>query len=64
MVTKGETVRKGQQLASFDIQKIQDKGYSTEVPVIVTNTPDYFEVVPITEKGFLHVGDHLLTVIN
>lgn len=64
MVKKGESVKKGQQLASFDIEKIQDKGYSTEVPIIVTNTPKYFEVVPISEKGFLKVGDHLLTVIN
>lgn len=63
-VSKGDTVSVGQQLLAFDLDYIKEQGYSTEVPIIVTNTPDFFEIVPILKKDPVSVGDDLITILN
>ncbi|MDR1033591.1 MAG: glucose PTS transporter subunit IIA [Bifidobacteriaceae bacterium] len=45
-VKQGDKVKRGQLLVTFDIKGIESEGYSTQVPVIVTNTPAYTDVVP------------------
>lgn len=47
-VSQGDKVTKGQLLLTFDIPKIQAAGYKTQVPVLVTNTPEFSEIVPTT----------------
>lgn len=47
---QGQVVKKGQRLLSFDIEAIEAAGFSVEVPIIVTNTPDYEDIVVTTEK--------------
>ncbi|EOI06944.1 PTS system, beta-glucoside-specific IIABC component [Enterococcus moraviensis ATCC BAA-383] len=49
-VEQGQVVKKGQRLLSFDIEAIEAAGFSVEVPIIVTNTPDYEDIVVTTEK--------------
>ncbi|MGM0123615.1 PTS system, beta-glucoside-specific IIA component [Enterococcus sp. AZ194] len=49
-VEQGQRVTKGQRLLSFDIQAIEAAGFSVEVPIIVTNTQDYEDIVVTTEK--------------
>jgi PTS system beta-glucosides-specific IIC component len=46
LVKQGDKVKQGQALLKFDIAGIEKDGYSTQIPVIVTNTPAYTEVVP------------------
>ncbi|QPS70542.1 beta-glucoside-specific PTS transporter subunit IIABC [Lactococcus garvieae] len=59
-ITQGQNIKKGDLLLKFDIAAIEEAGYSTQVPIIVTNTSDFIDIVP-TEKVFLHKGEELLT---
>lgn len=40
----GARVKRGEKVLEFDINGIQQAGYSTEVPVIVTNSDDYADI--------------------
>ncbi|MDR1033584.1 MAG: glucose PTS transporter subunit IIA [Bifidobacteriaceae bacterium] len=48
-VKQGDKVKRGELLVTFDIKGIESEGYSTQVPVIVTNTPAYTDVVATRE---------------
>ncbi|KAF9404219.1 hypothetical protein HW555_014450 [Spodoptera exigua] len=63
-VSIGDTVTSGQQLVTFDRQLIASQGYSTEIPIIVTNTAAYFEIVPLTKNEQVIAGDDLITIVN
>lgn len=52
-VTQGDTVRRGQKLIGFYLEKIAQAGYPTQTMVIVTNTPA-FESVSVQENPELH----------
>ena len=62
VVEQGQKVKKGDLLATFDIEKIHEAGYSLETPVIITNTKDYSDIVAKGEKT-TNVGDELLTLM-
>lgn len=61
-VKQGDKIVKGQELVSFDIDFIQESGYSIVTPVVVTNYNDYFEIAA-TESKSLELGDKAITVI-
>lgn len=61
-VEQGQAVKKGDKIATFDIAAIEAAGYSTQVPMIITNTPDYADVIA-TDKSEVVVGDVLLTAV-
>jgi PTS system beta-glucosides-specific IIC component len=61
-VKQGDTVKKGDKLVSFDIPEIEKAGYSTQVPIIVTNTPDYADIIA-TDETKVKQGDLLTTAI-
>ncbi|MCO8292577.1 beta-glucoside-specific PTS transporter subunit IIABC [Tetragenococcus halophilus] len=63
LVNEGDEVLSGQPLINFDIEKIQQKGYKLDIPVIVTNTNDIIDVL-ITEEQQLEHGDYLFTAIK
>lgn len=44
-VAQGDQIKKGDLLLTFDPQKIQEAGFATETPVVVTNSRDYLEVL-------------------
>lgn len=48
-VEQGTRVKRGEVLVIFDKEAIEKEGYSTEIPVIVTNTGDYAEVISLKE---------------
>lgn len=50
-VVAGQEVKKGDLLLEFDMDGIQGAGIDLVTPVIVTNTPDYLDVVPVQVKG-------------
>ncbi|MCR3761333.1 beta-glucoside-specific PTS transporter subunit IIABC [Clostridium felsineum] len=43
-VEQGQAVKRGQILLTFDLDKIKGEGYISQVPIIITNTPNYSEV--------------------
>lgn len=42
-----DRVKKGQTILTFDLERIQAAGYDTQVPVVVTNTPQYSSIETI-----------------
>lgn len=61
-VEQGDTVKKGQLLLEFDIEKIKAAGLSTTTPIVVTNTDDYADVIPTDAKQAV-VGETCITLI-
>lgn len=47
LVQSNEVVKKGQPILTFDLEKIQAAGYETQVPIVVTNTPQYSSIETI-----------------
>ncbi|WP_041089469.1 beta-glucoside-specific PTS transporter subunit IIABC [Jeotgalibacillus soli] len=56
-------VKKGDKLITFDIQAIQDEGYKTTTPIIITNTKDYLDAIPMNPKQ-INAGEHVLTILR
>lgn len=44
-VEQGQKIEKGQALLTFNLEKIREEGYVTQVPIIITNTDDYADVI-------------------
>ncbi|WP_320163920.1 beta-glucoside-specific PTS transporter subunit IIABC [uncultured Trichococcus sp.] len=61
-VKQGDTVKKGDVLITFDIDKIRGEGYSLETPVIVTNSDDYIDFIE-TNTGSIAAGENLYTIL-
>lgn len=61
-IAQGDKVKKGQLLVSCDLNAIAKAGYSMVTPVIITNTDDYLDIVPMGKKETKH-GEELLTLI-
>ncbi|MCA5011529.1 MULTISPECIES: beta-glucoside-specific PTS transporter subunit IIABC [unclassified Enterococcus] len=61
LVEVGQEVSPGQLLLTFDIDKIQEAGYSTQVPVIITNTPQYSSI-EIINQGNTNKNKDILTI--
>lgn len=61
-VAQGDTVRKGQLLLEFDMDRIKAEGYSLVTPVIITNTDDYADVI-MTDSKNIASGDTLITLL-
>jgi PTS system beta-glucosides-specific IIC component len=61
-VQVGDSVKKGQLVLEFDIDKIKKAGYSTVSPVIITNSADYTDIIP-TDAKTVNVGDRIITTL-
>ena len=61
-VEQNAKVKKGDKLITFDIKAIEEAGYSTQVPIIVTNTQDYTDII-ITDESPIKQGELLITTI-
>lgn len=57
----GDQVKTGDLLLEFDLKAIQQEGFDTVIPVIVTNTPDYQEIMPAV-TGNVKAGDDFLSL--
>lgn len=62
-VAQGDHVKQGQLLMTFDIEKIQEAGYSVTTPVIVSNSSEYLGVMG-TKETKATISDVLITVIS
>ncbi|MGY3777501.1 beta-glucoside-specific PTS transporter subunit IIABC [Isobaculum melis] len=61
LVESGQTVKKGQAILNFDLEKIKEAGYETQVPVVITNSLQYSSI-ELTNKGQLVNNEEVLTV--
>ncbi|WP_112180605.1 beta-glucoside-specific PTS transporter subunit IIABC [Paraliobacillus zengyii] len=61
-VKQGDLVEQGQHIATIEIEKITARGYDIITPILVTNTGEYTDVLPIDEENIV-VGERLITVI-
>lgn len=62
-VAMGQEIKKGDILVSFDIQGINDKGYSTVTPIVITNSDTFLDIIPTDDIAILH-GEKLITILN
>lgn len=63
LVEAGEQVEAGQDLVRFDIDLIKEAGYQTITPIIVTNTPDYADIL-VSQARDIQQGDYLFTIVK
>lgn len=62
-VKQGDSVKAGQLLLSFDKDAIEKEGYSTEIPVVITNYKEYRDVVELDHEHHAH-GDDIVKIIQ
>ena len=62
-IKQNDSVKEGQLLMTFDKEAIEKAGFSTEIPVIVTNYADYRDVVEVDFKHYQH-GETILAVVK
>ena len=62
-MNKGDEVRAGEVLATFDIEGIEAAGYEVTTPVVVSNMKKVGEVLPgLLLPGSVSAGDKLFSV--
>lgn len=59
LVKQGDRVREGQPLVDFDIKEIRKAGFSTQTMVLITNTPEYKDVL-FDAAGAITAGQDFL----
>lgn len=60
-VEAGQTVKQGQLLVEFELDKLKEKGFVTQVPIVVTNTPQYNEF-EVLKQGIVLENEPVLKV--
>lgn len=60
-VGQDQRISKGQTLLTFNLEKIREEGYITQVPIIITNTHEYSDVVSNC-RGNIDYNDDLLVL--
>lgn len=61
-VKQNDRVEKGQLLVTFNKEEIEKKGLSTEIPMIITNSSKYLDVVELDHERHNHNED-ILTIL-
>ncbi|MDE5966473.1 MAG: glucose PTS transporter subunit IIA, partial [Lachnospiraceae bacterium] len=60
-VSEGDTVKAGQRLMTFSIDKIKENGYSTTTAVLLNNSDDY-ENFKVVKTGAAKKGEPVITI--
>jgi PTS system beta-glucosides-specific IIC component len=63
MAKQGDRVKKGQLLLKFDIDFIKKEGYPVVTPIIVSNTDDFADVIPVA-SGSVDLNSEIITLIK
>lgn len=61
-VKQEDQVKKGDLLVKFNLSLIKEAGYSTVTPIVVTNTPNYLDVLDMNQEDVLQGEDFLAIV--
>lgn len=61
-IQQNDHVKKGQLMMEVDLKEIEKAGFSTQTPVIITNSADMMDVLK-TEKNSVEHTDTLMTVL-
>jgi PTS system beta-glucosides-specific IIC component len=62
-VEDGMKVKKGDLIAEFDLGKIKQLGYDVTTSIVITNSNDYLDVLPLTKKHVVHGEESLSLMI-
>lgn len=62
-VSEGDTVTAKQLLIEMNLQTITQKGYDPTTPVVVTNTANFLDILPLEEEQEVVAGDELIYVL-
>lgn len=60
-VAQGETVKRGDLLVEFDINKIKEEGFDITTPIVITNSSDYYQIIKVNE-GFVKYNENILNL--
>jgi PTS system beta-glucosides-specific IIC component len=60
---QGDRIKKGQLLLKFDIDFIKKEGYPVTTPIIISNTDDFADVVPMA-SGKVDLNTEILNIIK
>lgn len=63
LVKQGEKVKAGQALINFDIEKIKKAGYLTTVPIVVTNSDQFTDIMGVSQDN-VTIGEDLLSIVK
>lgn len=63
-VNEGDTVKKGDLLATVEFNRIEQSGYATITPILITNTNEYQDVEVIIDTGTIATGEQILKIIK
>lgn len=63
-IKKGDQVKKGSLLISFDIDKILSSKSSVVSPVVITNTSDYLDVMLTNENNAIQSQENVLALVR
>lgn len=61
-VNQGDMVTVGQPLVEVDFEKVREEGYDPTIIMVVTNTADYLDVIPVKED-FITSEEECITVV-
>ncbi|MHA2795821.1 sucrose-specific PTS transporter subunit IIBC [Streptococcus agalactiae] len=61
-VKADQKVKKGDILGTFDSAKIAEAGLDNTAMIIVTNTADFADVIPLVKEGVVTTGDMIIDV--
>lgn len=62
LVKQGDKVKKGQVVIEVDLESVKKAGFNMETPVIITNSNDMLDILPVANKK-VKAGEELITVL-
>ena len=62
MYRKEQHIKQGDLLIEFDLEKIQEAGFDTTTILIITNSDDYLDVIPVN-KVKINKSEDILAII-
>ena len=61
-VKQGDTVKKGQEIGHVDFEQVRAAGFDPTIIVVVTNTGDYLDVIPMRNQK-IQILDESMNII-
>lgn len=63
-IVQGQKIVRGELLVSFDMEKIIAEGFSVQTPVVITNSNDYTDIIPMKNShDTVNITDDILTLM-